>query len=72
MIKDWMRESKDPLIQYGVAVEDHRATGHKIYDTFWYSRCTDCDWKAELTCTGEPFNPNRKGEFQLWIEGAQV
>lgn len=67
-IQEWMRQSTDPLIQYGVAIEDHKALGHTVYDTFWESHCRDCSWRARLTCTGEPFNPNRHGEFQLRIE----
>lgn len=63
-----LRQSDNPLIQYGLAVEDHRALGHQVYDTFWESRCLDCRWKAYLTFTGEPFIPNRRGEFQLHIE----
>jgi len=55
------------LVAYCVAAEDHRAaTGHQIYETFWWSRCRDCDWKRTLTCTGNPFDPNGHGEFQLW------
>jgi len=57
----------NPLIAYGVASADHeQETGHRVYETFWWSRCQDCDWKRTLTCTGNPFDPNVGGEFQLW------
>jgi hypothetical protein len=55
------------LIAYNVATTDHEdETGHRVYETFWWSKCQDCDWKRTLTCTGDPFNPNGHGEFQLW------
>jgi len=54
------------LIAYGVATTDHeQATGHRVYGTFWYSHCQDCEWGRYLTCTGNPFDPNVGGEFQL-------
>ena len=48
----------------GNAIEEHeKATGHKVFSFFWDARCLNCDIHWNRTFTGEPFNPNRTGQF---------
>jgi hypothetical protein len=48
----------------GSSIEEHeRATNHKVYSTFWDARCRECPVTWDRTFTGEPFNPNRTGQF---------
>ena len=60
----YTREALYGELSMGGAYRKHeQTTGHKVRSFFWDARCLDCGTCWERTFTGEPFNPNKTGQF---------